>query len=215
MSFSKPGRRRGFAVPGQIERDDAEGLGHFRVVEDAAILAAVGPGRVQAQQRYAVRRSRFLEIDAMRAAVEVDMQIAARHGFDTGLTNGGGRRRLAGGAAHARENVFDQRHVPAEFEHGAADVEMPDAHHAVEALVADGRNGLRERGPRLGRCLEGEIGLGRCARFDRDGIAAELHGPGLRAGMHARSTRCAKRLRRASAGLPSRARVRFCSMWAS
>ena len=64
------GRRRGFAVPRQIEDDDAEALGDLRIVQQRAILPPVGAGGVQADQRDPL--ARFLEIDAMRPAVEIE-----------------------------------------------------------------------------------------------------------------------------------------------
>src|SRR5471032_495637 len=63
------GRRRGFAVPRQIEGDDAEARGDRRVVQQSAILPAVGAGGVQADERNALPR--LFEVDAMRPAVEV------------------------------------------------------------------------------------------------------------------------------------------------
>jgi hypothetical protein len=42
------GGRRGFAVPGEIEGDDAEIRRHPRVIHQGAELAAVGAGGVQA-----------------------------------------------------------------------------------------------------------------------------------------------------------------------
>ena len=43
------GRRRGFAVPGHVEGDDAMLRGDPRIVHQRAVLPAVGAGGVQAQ----------------------------------------------------------------------------------------------------------------------------------------------------------------------
>jgi hypothetical protein len=40
-------------MPGKIERDDLELAGYGIIVEQMAILAAIGAGGVQAQQRHA------------------------------------------------------------------------------------------------------------------------------------------------------------------
>ena len=69
------GRRRGLAVPGHVEGDDAEGGRHARVVHQAAELARVGAGRVQAEQGNAC--SGLLDIKPVRLAEQVEMKIAA------------------------------------------------------------------------------------------------------------------------------------------
>ena len=68
-------RRRGFAVPGHVEGDDAMLCRHPRIVHQAAILPAVAAGGVQAQQRRAL--ARLLDIDAMRPAEQIEMHVAA------------------------------------------------------------------------------------------------------------------------------------------
>jgi hypothetical protein len=72
-------RRRRLAVPWHVEGDDAVARGDTRVVHQCAILAAIGARGVQAQQRRAA--ARFLDIDAMLAAEQVEMQIATDGGF--------------------------------------------------------------------------------------------------------------------------------------
>ena len=67
-------------MPRQVENDDAEAAGDLGVVQERAILPAVGAGGVQADQRDALPR--FLEIDAMRPAVEVEPQVAADDRLD-------------------------------------------------------------------------------------------------------------------------------------
>ncbi|HET9354072.1 MAG TPA: hypothetical protein VFO32_08760, partial [Sphingomicrobium sp.] len=79
-------RRRGFAMPRQIEGDDAEARGDGRIVQQLAILPAVGAGGVQAEQGNALPR--LLEIEAMRPAVQIQPQIAADHRLDDRCAHG-------------------------------------------------------------------------------------------------------------------------------
>ena len=67
------GRRR-LAVPGQVEGDDAERIGDRRIRHHVPELAAVGPRRMQANERDAL--SRLLEVEAMRPALQRHMEIA-------------------------------------------------------------------------------------------------------------------------------------------
>ena len=73
-------RRRGLAVPGHVERDDAEALRDARLVEQAAVLAAVRPGRVQAEEWNA--RSGLFEIEPVRTAEQFEIEIAADDRFE-------------------------------------------------------------------------------------------------------------------------------------
>src|SRR3546814_160301 len=68
------GRRR-LAVPGHVEGDHAEVPGHVRIIEHAAELAAVGAGRVQAEQRDAA--AGFLDIQPVRPPADVTAEVAA------------------------------------------------------------------------------------------------------------------------------------------
>ncbi len=58
--------RRGFAVPRHVEHDDAVVVGDARIVEQPAILPAVGARGVQAEQRNAL--AGFLDVEPVRAA---------------------------------------------------------------------------------------------------------------------------------------------------
>jgi hypothetical protein len=58
------------AVVGQVEGDDPEAIRHLLVVEQVAILPAVGAGRMQAQQRDAA--AGFLDEDAVHEPVDRD-----------------------------------------------------------------------------------------------------------------------------------------------
>jgi hypothetical protein len=62
-------------VPGHVEGDDAVLCRHPRIVHQAAILPAVAAGGVQAEQRRAL--ARFLDIEAVRLAQEIEVHIAA------------------------------------------------------------------------------------------------------------------------------------------
>ena len=55
------------------------------VVEEAAVLPAVGAGRVQAQQRDA--GAGLLDIEPVRLALDVEAQIAADGGLERGLAH--------------------------------------------------------------------------------------------------------------------------------
>ena len=68
-------------MPRHVEHDDAIVLGDARVVEQAAILPPVGARGVQAKERNAF--ARFLDIEAMRAAEQVEVQIAADGWLET------------------------------------------------------------------------------------------------------------------------------------
>ena len=74
------GGRRGLAVPGHVEGDDAEIVGDALVVHQPAILAAVGAGGVQAEQRNAL--AGLLDIKPVRLAEQIEMQIAAGNRFE-------------------------------------------------------------------------------------------------------------------------------------
>ena len=62
-------------MPGHVEGDDAVFRRHPRIVHEAAILAAVGAGGMQAEQRRAL--AGFLDIDPVRLAEELEMHVAA------------------------------------------------------------------------------------------------------------------------------------------
>ena len=76
-------RRRGLAVPRQVEGDDAEAGQRLGIVHEAAILPAIRAGRVQANQRDAF--ARLLDVDAVRLAGDVDAQVAADGGLERGV----------------------------------------------------------------------------------------------------------------------------------
>ena len=69
-------------MPGHIESDDAMQSCDALVIHQRAILAAVGACGVKAEQRRAL--AGFFDIDAMLAAEQIEMQIAADGGFETG-----------------------------------------------------------------------------------------------------------------------------------
>ena len=81
-------------MPGHVMGDDAEARGDLGVVEERAPLPPVGTRCVQAQQRDA--RARLLEVDAMRASFDVEMDVAADDGLDAD-----GHERLRGVARRA------------------------------------------------------------------------------------------------------------------
>ena len=76
------GGRCRLAVPGHVEGQHAVAAGDFRVCQQVAELAVVGAGRVQADEGNAL--SRFLEIDAMRHAVDIEPHVPADHGIENG-----------------------------------------------------------------------------------------------------------------------------------
>ena len=67
-------------MPRHVEHDHAIVLRDALVVEQAAILPAVGAGGVQAEQRNAA--AGFLDVEAMRAAEQIEMQVAADRRFE-------------------------------------------------------------------------------------------------------------------------------------
>ena len=72
-------------MPGQVEGDDTKPLQDLAVVEQRPVLAAVGTGRVQAQQRYAL--AGLLDIEPVGLAADGEVQIAADDGFEPGLAH--------------------------------------------------------------------------------------------------------------------------------
>ena len=72
--------RRGFAVPRHVEHDDAIVVGDALVVEQAAILPPVGARGVQAKQRNAL--ARLLDVEPVRPAEQVEVEIAADDGLE-------------------------------------------------------------------------------------------------------------------------------------
>ena len=70
-------------MPGQVEGNDAKALENFAVVEERPVLAAVGAGGVQAQQRDAL--ARFLDIEPMRLAADGEAQVAADDRLELGF----------------------------------------------------------------------------------------------------------------------------------
>ena len=68
-------RRRRFAVPRHVEHDDAIVFGDALVVEQAAILPAVGARGVQAEQRNAL--AGLLDIEPVRPVEQRHVEIAA------------------------------------------------------------------------------------------------------------------------------------------
>ncbi len=69
-------------MPRHVEGDDAKALRDVGIVQDATILPSIGAGRVQAQQRDPF--ARFLEIDAIAPAFEIERQVAADDRLERG-----------------------------------------------------------------------------------------------------------------------------------
>ena len=70
-------------MPRQVEGDDAKARQRLGIVEEAAILPAVGAGRVQAHERDAL--AGLLDVDAVRLAGDVEAEIAADGGLESGF----------------------------------------------------------------------------------------------------------------------------------
>ena len=62
-------------MPGHVEGDHAMVPRDARIVHQGTILAPVGAGGVQAQQRGTL--ARFLDIETVRPAEQIEMHIAA------------------------------------------------------------------------------------------------------------------------------------------
>src|SRR5262245_46589448 len=78
-------RRRGLAMPGHVEGDDAKLSEDLAVIEDSAVLPAVGTGRVQAEERDAI--ACLLHIEAVRLAADRHVQKARYNGLEPGLAH--------------------------------------------------------------------------------------------------------------------------------
>src|SRR4051794_31715673 len=70
-------------MPGHIEGDDAKVFGEFLVGQQVAPLPRVGARGVQAHQRNAC--TVFLEIDPMRLAADLDMDVATDDRLDIAI----------------------------------------------------------------------------------------------------------------------------------
>ena len=71
-------------MPGKIESDDPKILRELGIGKQMTPLPCIGARSVQAHQRngLVVALVVFLEIDPMRLAADVNMDIAANHRFD-------------------------------------------------------------------------------------------------------------------------------------
>lgn len=69
-------------MPRHVEGDDPKIPRHFGIVQDTAILPAIGTSRMQADQRYPL--ARLLEIDPVAPALELEREIAADDCFERG-----------------------------------------------------------------------------------------------------------------------------------
>src|SRR5690606_7341653 len=67
-------------MPGQVEGDHPVVLKDGAVIEQGTVLATVAAGGVQAQQGNAL--ARFLDIQAVGLAQQLEAQVAADDGFD-------------------------------------------------------------------------------------------------------------------------------------
>src|SRR5882724_5650422 len=76
-------------MPRQVENNDAETARDLGIVQQRAILPSVGAGGVQADQRDALPC--FLEVEAMRPAVQVESQVTADGRLDDRRTDCGHR----------------------------------------------------------------------------------------------------------------------------
>ena len=81
LGLEADGRQR-FAVPGHVKGDDAIVPRDGLVVEDVAELTAVGAGRMQTDERNAA--AGLFDVEAMRTARKVEVQITADDGLEAG-----------------------------------------------------------------------------------------------------------------------------------
>ena len=144
-------RRRGLAVPGQVEGDDAELGKRLGVVEEAAVLPAVGARRVQAQQRDA--GAGLLDIEPVRLALDVEAQIAADGGLERGFAH---RLRPARGGARQRQQLLEIEQVGEEGMLVAFELQRPRLDHGHQVMEARRRHRLPERRPGVLRGPERE-----------------------------------------------------------
>jgi hypothetical protein len=82
LGFEARGRQR-LSMPGHVEDDDAVVARDRGVIEHVAELAAVGAGRVQADERDAA--AGLLDVEAMRTARERQVRIAADDRLESGF----------------------------------------------------------------------------------------------------------------------------------
>ena len=89
-----------------MTRKRAERLG---VVEEAAVLPAVGAGRVQAHERNAL--AGLLDVEAVRLAGDVEVQVAADGRLEPGLAGLLIGRLPAGARARQRQQILEVAQV--------------------------------------------------------------------------------------------------------
>ena len=158
-------RRRGLAVPGQVEGDDAEARRHLRVVQYMAVLPPVAAGRVQAEQRRA--RPRFLEIEPVRAPADAEPEIAPGHRLQR---RRGGRRGFRAVVLQAREQHLQQQQVALEFRHVARHDKMLRAAHGGHGLEARRRIVLAKLRPGFRGRAHHEVRAARSRRPEADAV---------------------------------------------
>src|SRR6185312_16801334 len=109
-----------------------------------AILPSVRAGGVEADERDPLPG--FLEIEAMRPALEVEPQVSADDRLDRRLADA--RRRLDRCVrTQAGEELFEEQHVAPERQDVAFDPQGAHTDHADEALVSYRRHHRRELRP--------------------------------------------------------------------
>ena len=159
------GRRR-LAVPRHVEHDDAVVVGDALVVEQAAILPAVGAGGVQAEQRNAL--AGLLDVEPVRAAEQIEVQIAAGDRLEA-------RAHCAGLLARRGQHVLDVEQVRHERVQVALDRELAALEQREDVVVAGRRHLLPEHLPFVARRAQREAVVRRHerARRDRDDAALD------------------------------------------
>ena len=125
-------RRGRLAVQGQVEGNDPEVAGDVGIVQHRTVLAGIGPGGVEAQQGNAL--ARFLEVDSVRLAADVEVQVAPGDGLDPGRARGRLRRRAV--TVGRGQQHLEEQQVLMVGKQIALDRQVPAAAHGGERLEA-------------------------------------------------------------------------------
>ena len=158
--------RRAAAVPGEVDGDQAMGVGDARVGHQAVELAAVGACGVEAEDILAFARP-FVK-DVVSDSADLHRDVAALEARGRGCDGGAQAARHRQGAAQGQPF--------ADFEHPAYDVaglgegqgvtvQLGFRHagqHGQDDVVVARRDGFEELRPDGGGCAEGEGGFAWC-----------------------------------------------------
>ncbi len=161
-------------MPRHVEGDHAEIRRDARIVEQAAVLARVRSGGVQAHERNPF--ACLLDIEAMRAAEQIEVQIAADDRLELRARRAGGGRCLSHrrGLARGGEHVLEIEEVRHQRMQVALDAQEATLEQRKDVVQSRHRHRLPERLPRLARRPQREAVVRRHERPTGDADDASI-----------------------------------------